>query len=41
MAAIIQLAVDTVQDRHPDAKNFIIHSDNSSGFASQGLMLFN
>ena len=43
MADIIQLAVDTMQDRHPDAKKVTIHSDNASGFASQELipLIFN
>ena len=40
MAAVIQLAVDTVQDRHPAAKKFIIQSDNASGFSSQELIPF-
>ena len=35
VAAVIQLAADTVQDHHPDAKNVMIQSDNASGFASQ------
>ena len=33
--AVIQLDVDTVQDRHPAAKKVIIQSYNESGFASQ------
>ena len=40
MAAVIQLAVDTVQDLHPAAKEVIIPSDNASGFSSQELILF-
>ena len=40
VAAVIQLAVDTVQDRHPSAKKVIIHSDNASGFTSQELIRF-
>ena len=35
VAAVIQLDVDTVQDRHPAAKKVIIQSYNESGFASQ------
>ena len=37
---VIQLAVDTVQNRHPAAKKFIIQSDNSRGFASQEFITF-
>ena len=40
MAAVIQLAVDTVQYRHPAAKKVIIQSYNASGFASQELIPF-
>ena len=38
--ALIQLTVDTLQDRHTAAKKFIIQSDNASGFASQELIPF-
>ena len=43
VAAVIQLAVDKVQDRRPAAKKVIIKSDNASGFASQQLipLIFN
>ena len=40
MAAVIHLAVDTVQDRHPAAKNVIIQSDHTSGFATQEIIMF-
>ena len=40
VAAVIKLAVDTVQDRHPDAKKVIIQSDYPSVFASQELIRF-
>ena len=40
VSAVIQLAVDTVQDRHPASKKFIIQSDNASGFSSQELIPF-
>ena len=40
VAAVIQLAVDTVQERHPTVKNVIIQSYNASYFASQGLIQF-
>ena len=40
VASAIQLAVDTVQDRHPDAKKIIIQSDNKTDFASQELIPF-
>ena len=40
MEAVKQLAVDTVQDRHPSIKKVIIKSDNAIGFASQELILF-
>ena len=40
MAVVIQLVVDTVQDRHPASKKVIIHSDNVTGFASQELIPF-
>ena len=40
MADVIQLAVDTVQDRHPASKKVIIQSDNASGFSSQELIPF-
>ena len=33
--AVTQLAVDTVQHRHPAAKRVIIQSDNAISFASQ------
>ena len=36
---MIQLAVDAVQDFHYAAKNVIIHPDNTSGFASQELIM--
>ena len=39
MEAVVQLAVDTLQDLHPAAKKVIIQSDNASGFSSQGLIL--
>ena len=35
VAFLIRSAVDTVQDRHPSAKNVIIQSDIASDFASQ------
>ena len=35
VAAVTQLAVDTVQDCHPATKKVIIQSDNASGFAPQ------
>ena len=35
VAAVIQLAFDTVQDCHPASKKFIIQSDHANGFASQ------
>ena len=38
VASAIQLAVDTVQDNNPAAKNFIIQSDNASDFSSQELI---
>ena len=43
VVAVIQLAVYTVQDRHPDAKKVIIQSDNASGFPSQEIipLIFN
>ena len=40
MEAVIQLAVDTVQDFHPATKEFIIQSDKASGFASQEIIPF-
>ena len=40
MEALIQLAVDTVQDRHTAAKKVVIQSDNTSGFYSQELVFF-
>ena len=40
VAAVIQLVVDIVQDRHPVAENVIIQLDNASGSASQELILF-
>ena len=40
MKAVIQLAVDTVQDHNPSAKKVIIQSDNACGFASQELIPF-
>ena len=40
VAAVIQLVVGKVQNRHPSAKKFIIQSDNASGFASQEIILF-
>ena len=39
MEAVIQLAVDEVQDFHSAAKNVIIHPDNTSGFALQELTM--
>ena len=43
VAAVIQLAVDAFQDRHPAAKKVVIQPDNESGFASQELipLIFN
>ena len=38
MAAVIQLDVDAVQDRHSVAKRVTILSDNASGFAPQELI---
>ena len=40
MAAVIHLAVDTVQYCHTVTKKVIIQSDNASGFASQELIPF-
>ena len=40
LADLIPLVFDTVQDRHPAAKKFIIQSDNASGFSSQELIPF-
>ena len=40
MEAVTQLAVDAVQDRHPDSKNVIIQSDNASDFSLQELIPF-
>ena len=37
-AAVIQLDVDTLQNRHPAAKNVIIQSDNASDFSSEELV---
>ena len=43
VVAVIQLAVDTVKDRHTVTKKVVIQSDNASGFASQELipLIFN
>ena len=38
VTAVIQLYVETVQDRHPASNNIIIHSYNASGFASHELI---
>ena len=35
VAAVIQLALDIVQDRHPAAQKFIIQSDNTSAFLTR------
>ena len=40
VAAVIQLAVDTVQYHYPSEKKVIINSDNAIGFSSQELILF-
>ena len=40
VTAVIQLNIDTVQDRHSDTKKVIIKSDNASGSASQELIPF-
>lgn len=40
MAAVVQLAVKTIQKRHPGGKQVVLQSDNASGFASQELIPF-
>ena len=34
VASVIQLSVDTVQERHPEAKKIIIQTDNAIDFST-------